>query len=154
MVPPDLPVRQRMAARVLLLDKENRVLLLRFEMGDPDLPSSFWATPGGEVERDETPRQTAARELWEELHLRKLDLQGPVHGEHVEWIEAATRVLSEDIFFLARCSHGEPVLGGVSEVERRILREMRWWTIEEIGMTAERVYPAGLAPLLRRLIHL
>ncbi|MFE1956552.1 NUDIX domain-containing protein [Streptomyces sp. NPDC059479] len=52
----------REAARVIVLDPENRVLLLSYaENGD------FWATPGGSLEPGETHREAALRELREEL---------------------------------------------------------------------------------------
>ncbi len=141
-----LPVRERRSARVILFDDAQRILLLRFEMNDPDLPRSFWATPGGAVEAGETAEAAAARELHEELGL-EVELAGPVHGEHAEWIEGGMRVFSDDSFFIARCNAAAPVLAGASEAERRVLREMRWWTLEDIDNAAERVFPASLAQI-------
>ena len=118
------PERHRCAARVFLLDEDGRVLLLRFEMGDPDLPPDFWATPGGGVEAGETELAAA------------------------QWIEGGIAVHSEDAFFLGRCGRTTPVLSGVTDAERRVLKEMRWWTLAELTATEEQVFPPGLAGLL------
>lgn len=53
------------AARVVLLDWDDRVLLM--QSADPDRPDRpFWITPGGGLEPGETPAEAAARELREE----------------------------------------------------------------------------------------
>src|SRR4051812_24176660 len=59
----------RRAARVLLLDAADRVLLLRFVTNGPDGSAGGWLTPGGGVADDESLPQAAARELLEEVGL-------------------------------------------------------------------------------------
>ena len=58
------PVLRR-AARLLVSDPDNSVLLFQYE----DDRRKWWATPGGGLERDETFEQAAAREAAEELSL-------------------------------------------------------------------------------------
>lgn len=55
--------RKRVAAGVLFFDPEGRVLLV-----DP-VYKPLWEIPGGAVERDESPRAGAVREVKEELGL-------------------------------------------------------------------------------------
>jgi 8-oxo-dGTP pyrophosphatase MutT (NUDIX family) len=64
--------RLRPAVRGLVIDEDERVLLVRF-----DLPAiTVWATPGGGIEPGETPQQALARELVEEVGLVGADI-GP-----------------------------------------------------------------------------
>jgi 8-oxo-dGTP pyrophosphatase MutT (NUDIX family) len=76
------PIRERAAARVILLDEQDRVLL--FEYDDPNyinplMPDSsrFWCTPGGGINPGETIEDAARRELWEEIGLTDVFL-GPM----------------------------------------------------------------------------
>ena len=57
--------RKRMAAGVLVRDRDDRVLLV-----EPSYKPN-WEIPGGAVEADESPWATASRELVEELGLRR-----------------------------------------------------------------------------------
>ena len=61
--------RRRRSARVILLDSNKNVLLIRFCVSRSDGTFTFWATPGGTVEVGETDREAARRELMEELGL-------------------------------------------------------------------------------------
>ena len=62
-------VVKRTVARLVVLDAAHSVLLLRYREYRANRPGFFWATPGGELEHDEEPREAAIRELWEETGL-------------------------------------------------------------------------------------
>ena len=66
----DLTPAPRPAARVLLLDAKDRLLLFRWK------PPNVWITPGGGLEVRETYEKAALRELWEETGLAGVAL-GP-----------------------------------------------------------------------------
>lgn len=59
-------MRNRQAARLLLIDDRGRVLLVQFENGRGE---RWWAAPGGGVDPGETIEQALAREAEEELGL-------------------------------------------------------------------------------------
>ena len=65
----DEPVA-REAVRVVLVDTDERVLLI--EGHDPGRPEqgTYWFTPGGGIDPGETPQECAAREVLEETGLR------------------------------------------------------------------------------------
>ena len=66
----------RRVARVVLLDPQDRILLLHGH--EPDDPADdWWFTPGGGLEGDETREQAALRELAEETGITEVEL-GPV----------------------------------------------------------------------------
>lgn len=114
-------------------------------------PFVFWVTPGGEVEPGESDPLAAERELLEELGLR-LPLRGPVHREEGgTYTHLGETVRNADVFFAATCERAAPQLAGVTAEEIALMREARWWTLEELETTTERIYPEQLAPLLRRL---
>ena len=66
-------LRIRDAVRAVVLDPDDRVLLVRFEFAH----WSGWATPGGGVARGETDEVAIRRELAEETGLEAFEL-GPL----------------------------------------------------------------------------
>ena len=83
----------REAARAIVLDPDDRVMLLRY-----DENPGFWATPGGSLEPGETPSQAVIRELREELGVRHVDL-----GPH---LATRTSNLIRDTGFIATDATG------------------------------------------------
>jgi 8-oxo-dGTP pyrophosphatase MutT (NUDIX family) len=142
----------RRSGRVLLLDADGRVLLLRG--GDPAQPElgQWWFTVGGGCEPGETTEQAARRELREETGLVFESPLGRAveHREVTFDFDGVTYQQSED-YFLARTS-GEPIsTAGWTDVERRAMTTFRWWSIPELRATSETVFPENLVQLLMRV---
>lgn len=145
-------VIQREAARVLLLDAADRVLLfLGCDPAEPDA-GCWWFTPGGGLEAGESARAGAVREVFEEtgLRLSEDDLAGPVHSETAEFSLGGERYRQTGEFFLARVAAHEVDTAGFSALEQSFVLDHRWWTRDELRTTAETVFPASLADLLDR----
>ncbi|MER5947839.1 NUDIX hydrolase [Streptomyces sp. NPDC001904] len=147
----------RRVARVVLLDPENRILLLHGH--EPDDPANdWWFTPGGGLEGDETREQAALRELAEETGLTDVEL-GPVLWERTCSFPFDGRRWDQDEwYFLARTrsrvsSDAGPMINetGLTDLERRSVVGARWWTYRELAEAHETVYPTRLAELLNRL---
>jgi 8-oxo-dGTP pyrophosphatase MutT (NUDIX family) len=145
------PARLRRSARVFLFDPAGDVLLIRIVAPLADGSFVFWVTPGGEMEPGEAPRETAERELFEELGLR-LPLTGPVHEESGgTYVHLGETVRNFDVFFAAWCAREAPRLLGVTAEELALMQEMRWWSIAELETTKERLFPADIATLAREI---
>ncbi len=148
----DAPVDRR-SARVLLIDRDDRVLL--FLGCDPMARDrgTWWFTPGGGVEQGESLVQAASRELLEEtgLLVEPAQLGGPVHAEVAEFSLAGTSYRQSGDFFVARVDAHVVDTAGFSALEREFVLDHRWWTRAELRSTAEVIYPAVLADLLDAL---
>ena len=146
----ELPVR--LAGRVIVLDPAGRVLLFRYD--DPPPNGRHWATPGGGADPGEDQHAAARRELAEETGWDDVPV-GP--GEVFEqWLTMGygDRIVRQhERFYLARVSVDERSLGEVAAMHVHDgIRETRWWTLAELGATADVVWPAGLAELIREVL--
>ncbi|MCX5249250.1 MULTISPECIES: NUDIX hydrolase [unclassified Streptomyces] len=144
----------RKVARIVLLDPEDRILLLHgHEPGDP--ADDWWFTPGGGLEGDETREEAARRELAEETGITEVEL-GPVLWRRMCSFPFAGRRWDQDEwYYLARTPDTPEVVPeamGLTELERRSVAGARWWTCQELTRAHETVYPTRLAELLSRLL--
>ncbi len=146
-------MRERPTARVLLLDPDDRILLLKGRLpSDPDAPGA-WFTVGGGIEPGEDVYAAAAREVVEETGLLDAVL-GEIawRGEVVLLDRRRRPVLFKDTFILARCGGGAVSRDGWRPLEREFVDDIRWWTLEELEAATEPVWPADLAARLRCLL--
>jgi 8-oxo-dGTP pyrophosphatase MutT (NUDIX family) len=146
-------VIDRRAARVLLIDAAERMLLLRG--GDPARPDQrWWFTPGGGLDEGETPAQGAARELREETGLKvEPDALGePVHHETTEFSYDNRQYRQTQEFFVLRVPEWQVDTAGFDDAEQRTITDHRWWSAPELDAATEQIFPVGLADLLRRVL--
>lgn len=146
-------MRERLTVRVVLLDPDDRVLLMKGRLPSrPDGPGA-WFTVGGGAEPGETVLEAAIREVREETGFPEVEL-GPVIWlrEGVMVLEADEQVLFKEHYLLARCPGGEPSREGWDAGERRLIDDIRWWSLDELATTSERVFPYGLADLLTEIL--
>jgi 8-oxo-dGTP pyrophosphatase MutT (NUDIX family) len=145
---------RRRSARVVLVDRTDRVLLFRGH--DPAIPDeSFWFTLGGGVDDGEELRATAVREVHEEtgLRLAEDDLLGPAWVRRITFSFDEQLIHAEEWYFLARLDGTLDVdTAGFTALENEIVTEHRWWSVRELARTTEVVYPAEFATLLPPLL--
>jgi 8-oxo-dGTP pyrophosphatase MutT (NUDIX family) len=138
----------RKAARLLVIDKDHRLLLFRFTPGDRP---PFWATPGGALDPGESYADAARRELAEETGI----LAEP--GESIDSRTSlfttfdGVEVRAVERYFAIRVEAPTIDTSGHTALERSVMREHRWWGAEELAAMPECYYPADLPALLNML---
>lgn len=151
----DLPHRD--VARALVFDPDGRLLLIEYESVrpiDPHDPGAcgFWFMPGGGIEPGETPVEACRRELSEEIGVPDAEI-GPLVGTcdgpfHL----FRTSRFAHERYFVVRLPDACIDTARLAETEDNPVRGVRWWTLEELDATAERIEPDGLADLARRIL--
>jgi len=142
-------IRERRTARVLLLDPDDRILLMRGRPPNTLDSPPVWFTVGGGAEPGETVLETAAREIVEETGFTDASLGAVVwYGEWMLADRKGRPVHFKEHFVVARTAGGELSRAGWQPLEREFVDELRWWTLDELGVSAETIYPEGLAELL------
>jgi 8-oxo-dGTP pyrophosphatase MutT (NUDIX family) len=141
--------RIRNAARAIVLDPEDRVLLVRFRFPD----RSVWATPGGGLEPDETHGEAIRRELVEEAGLEVASVGPAVWTRTHLWPDGAHWDGQHETYFLVRVGPFEPSPRLTpTELARELVVEIRWWTQEELAASDALFAPRRLPELLRELL--
>ena len=143
---PSLPVRR--AARVILLDPDDRVLLMRYDQPPPN--GRHWATPGGGAEDGEDYPDAALREVAEETGWTDIVLLGEVLRRSYDMDYAGRMVHQDERFYLARTDQAGREIEDVAAMhEADGIAAWRWWTLAELDSSDEQVWPPGLAGLIR-----
>jgi 8-oxo-dGTP pyrophosphatase MutT (NUDIX family) len=140
----------RLAARVLIIDEQQRVLLLRSV--DPKDGAVFWFPPGGGIEPGENAAAAAVREVWEETGLRDVRLDGEVWRRRHVFSWGDTVHDQSERWFLARVNHFDALPQNLSDAEREEITDYRWWTLDELAATGDPLTPRALARLLQELL--
>ncbi|RKN38612.1 NUDIX domain-containing protein [Streptomyces hoynatensis] len=156
-------MKKRWTSRVLLVDEEERLLLLCGR--DPRRPGArWWFTVGGGVEPDENYPEAAVREVREET-----ELSLPVERlSPVVWTRQTTFSVDGQGFDqyeeyrLARVTADEA--RGMNILTDEARYGYRWWSTVDLATTTETVRPKKMALLLpdvlstagleRRPVHL
>jgi G:T/U-mismatch repair DNA glycosylase/ADP-ribose pyrophosphatase YjhB (NUDIX family) len=140
----------RPAARALVLDPEDRLLMVRFEFPT----STVWAAPGGGMEEGEDASAAVRRELAEEVGLDVTDV-GPVVWRRDHLFREPKRWLGQsEEYFLLRVDAFEPAPRLTwAELNAEFVTDIRWWTPEELETANVTFAPQRLPELLRDLLR-
>jgi len=147
-------VRRRPSARLLLLDRDDRVLMFRFVFNVGALADQdYWATPGGALEAGESFADAARRELSEETGITVDSVGSQVAArEFVLQLPDGEHVLADERFYLLRTADQTLSRDGWTPLEVEVMVDHRWWSMDELRATTAVVYPENLVGMLATLV--
>ena len=150
--------RLRHAARGIILDEHDHILLCHFAPPHPAVPegaTGVWAVPGGGIEPGERRLDALRRELFEETGL-VVDADPP-HVWHQEVFGAGQDETYDGVvndYYLVRTRQFAP-RGALSdeEIAAECISEMRWWALGDIRAAQATLFsPRDLATPLASLV--
>ena len=143
-------MRRRLSARFLILDEAGRVLLFRFVYRrGPLAGQDFWGTPGGGVEDGETLEQAALRELVEETGLRRESVGSEIARREVALqLPDGEHVVQDERYFVVRVTDTALSRDDWTDLEREVMVEHRWWSLEDLSSAGATVFPQNLRAMV------
>ncbi len=144
-------LRIRDAVRALVVDTDQRVLLVRFEFPT----ATRWALPGGGLEPGETHLDALHRELREEVGLVNASIGPQIwHRLHIVPFLNGKFDGQRERIFLIRCEPFDPAPQlSWEQMNAEFVHELRWWTIDEISTSDVHFVPQELHVLLTTLLR-
>jgi 8-oxo-dGTP pyrophosphatase MutT (NUDIX family) len=140
----------RLAVKLLLLDEDDRLLLIHAK--DPRTQAKCWYPVGGGVEPGETLQEAAIREAYEESGLVDLPPGLPVwRRDHLYEYDGRVVEVHEE-WLMHTVNHFDPAPAHLTEGEARSVVGFRWWQAQELTEATETTYPPRLGRLLTDLL--
>ena len=149
------PVRD--VARALVFDPDGRLLLIAYEAtrpipGAPGDRRAFWFMPGGGLEPGESHVEACRRELEEEIGVADAPIGPEVGRCEGPFLLFRQPRHARERYFAVRLPDSRVDTSRLAETEDNPVLGTRWWSLDELGATDERIEPAGLAALARAVV--
>jgi 8-oxo-dGTP diphosphatase len=145
-------LRIREAVRALVIDADDRILLVRFEFPT----RTVWAIPGGGIDSGETDHEALRRELFEEIGLGDPNI-GPHLWNRLHIIPFISGLYDgqREKAYLVRVPAGfepQPMFSW-EQLNAEHVFEIRWWTLAELQSADINIAPSALPALVEDLLR-
>lgn len=153
-------MKDHKSVRILLINKKKELLLMKAHdpsttRTDGKYNGDFWFLVGGQIEPGENLNQTTKRELFEETGLKEEDYKiGPLvwTGDFELILSGAPRRMKQK-FIIVKTKKDKVSTKNFTENEKKVVKEMRWFSLEEIISSKEIIYPINLKEKLEDLLE-
>lgn len=143
-----LAIHIRRSVRAIIFNPKNEILLMQIQGGPTqNKDTTFWCMLGGKIEKEESIESALVRELKEEAGIiHPVKLYPLAFGEIVlHWNDFPTRVIEK--FYVVNIAFVNLHQNALTEEETLIIQGFHWWTIEDLRITNDIIFPQCLAQL-------
>ena len=143
---------RRRAARVVVLDPLDRILLINASDPLHRNGPGWWEIPGGGIDHGESTEDAARRELWEEAGIAGAEIGPCVWFQRVQFSFGGWHFDQDEWVHIARCEGVSEGPQGLEALEVLAFGEQRWWTLEDLLEHQPRTIPYRMAEFLPHVI--
>ena len=143
---------KRVAARVVCLDPERRVLLI--SAADPADRSKlpWWELPGGGLDPGELHTHAIERELLEEAGIEGAEIGPCIWTQHARFRFAGWDFDQHERIHVATCSGEVTAATRLEAFEAAAFRGQRWWPLAELLASDEPTVPPRLREFIAPIV--
>jgi 8-oxo-dGTP pyrophosphatase MutT (NUDIX family) len=144
---------RRQAARVVLLNEDGHVLLIRASDPADASKGTWWEIPGGGIDPHESTADAARRELHEETGITTADIGPCVWTQHCQFTFAGWHFDQDEFVHVAWCAGAVDFRpAGLEAFEALAFEGHRWWPLDELLSSQEKVLPHRMREFLPALV--
>ena len=154
----NLPIHN--SIRILLINQHKQILLICAD--DPSTKihgqkykGKFWFTVGGKIEEGEDVAATVIREIYEETGLSAEAITlGPIvwYGEFDLELSGVLQRLKQR-FMVVHTNQTKLTIANLTAAEKKVIKELRWFSLDEIKNCQDMIYPSKLAEYLPEILQ-
>lgn len=147
----------RLTARAIIFNKKTgKILLINYlnenANSTKEFTKGFWTLPGGGLEDNESFEEGLKREIYEETGLINFELKNCVLSRVVYLDIEKGRQAFYERYYLVKTNSEEIKTEGLTDYEINVIKEYKWWSIEEIKETKEVIFPIGLKTVIDKAV--
>lgn len=144
----------RHCVRAVMFDENGRLLLFRYK-AEPQIRGKntpemthYWGTVGGGIDAGEDDGTALRREILEETGFTDVDIGPCVWHRKCDLSFFGTPVHIDEKYFVAHTRAQEMDFSRHTEIERKYVEDVRWWTVADILASDDIMYPLNIRDLI------
>ncbi len=148
----------RFTTRGILIHKSSgNILFIKYldkiSKSTAEFSDGFWVMPGGGVEPSERFEEALKREIFEETGIKNIKIKNCILSR-IAYAELSNNKqnIYYERYYLVETDEVEISIKNITDEETKVIKEYKWWSINELKKTKEIIFPLELKNYIDKVI--